>query len=531
MKKITIFNLHLGVGGIEKYVSNLCEMLKNDYIVDLIVTYKLCDDPTFNIDKNINIKYLINDKPNKEEIKEAIKKRKIKDLFFQVFKAISILYKKKIKTIKAIKSLNSDYVITTRTYETKLVNKYLRKSNIIKIATDHNYPTTKYKQKLVKAVSNFDKLIVVNDEIRDLYANDLGDKVIAINNCIDCISNKFHDYNNKNLIAVGRFSKEKGFSDLVDVMNILVKKDSNIKLYLIGDGEEYNNINNKINELNLCNNIVLTGYKNQKEIEKYMLKSNVYLMSSYSESFGLVMLEAMNYGLPVVAFSSACGARVLLKNTGTLINDRNKEEYANKVYEILSNKCKIKELSEKSKNIVKNYSFNRIKEEYLNLLKSFKKSSGKKVLFISSTGGHLNELMQLSSMFDRYDYSIITEKDKSTMCLKDKYKDKIHYLVYGTKDHLFTYIFKFLYNVILSFVYFFKIRPNVIITTGTHTAVPICYIGKIFGSKIIFIETFANRTTKTLSGKLVYPIANLFVVQWEEMKKLYPKAVYGGWIY
>ena len=58
-----------------------------------------------------------------------------------------------------------------------------------------------------------------------------------------------------------------------------------------------------------------------------------------------------------------------------------------------------------------------------------------------------------------------------------------------------------------------------------------CYIGKIFGSKIIFIETFANRNSKTLSGRLVYPIADLFLVQWEEMLKLYPKAKLGGWIY
>ena len=99
----------------------------------------------------------------------------------------------------------------------------------------------------------------------------------------------------------------------------------------------------------------------------------------------------------------------------------------------------------------------------------------KKVLFIASTGGHLNELMQLAPMFDKYDYHIIT--------------------------------------------------------TGTHTAVPICYIGKLFGSKIIFIETFANNKTKTLSGRMIYPIANLFIVQWKEMLKLYPKAVYGGWIY
>ena len=46
-----------------------------------------------------------------------------------------------------------------------------------------------------------------------------------------------------------------------------------------------------------------------------------------------------------------------------------------------------------------------------------------------------------------------------------------------------------------------------------------------------FIETFANSETKTLSGKLVYPIADLFIVQWKSMLKLYPNAIYGGWIY
>ena len=85
--------------------------------------------------------------------------------------------------------------------------------------------------------------------------------------------------------------------------------------------------------------------------------------------------------------------------------------------------------------------------------------------------------------------------------------------------------------VLKSFYLYFKIRPKYIVSTGTHTAVPICYIGKLFGSKIIFIETFANSKTKTLSGKLVYPIADLFIVQWESMLKLYPKAVLGGWIY
>lgn len=154
----------------------------------------------------------------------------------------------------------------------------------------------------------------------------------------------------------------------------------------------------------------------------------------------------------------------------------------------------------------------------------------KKVLFISSTGGHLDELLQLKELFKKYDSYIITEKTKSTVDLKNKYS-KVNYLVYGSKDHFITYIFKFIYNVLKSLILFIKIRPKVIVTTGTHTAVPMCYIGKLFFRKVIYIETIANSKTKTLSGKLVYPIADTFIVQWESMLKLYPKAIYGGWIY
>ncbi|HIR49498.1 MAG TPA: polysaccharide biosynthesis protein [Candidatus Faecimonas gallistercoris] len=153
------------------------------------------------------------------------------------------------------------------------------------------------------------------------------------------------------------------------------------------------------------------------------------------------------------------------------------------------------------------------------------------VLFIASTGGHLHELMQLSPMFNNYNYHIITEKTKSNLKLKNKYHEKISYLVYGTKDHMLTYPAKLLYNCFKSLYFYIKYHPDYIITTGTHTAGPICCIGKILGSKIIYIETFANITTKTATGKLLYKIADHFIVQWPSMKKLYPKAIDGGWIY
>ena len=150
----------------------------------------------------------------------------------------------------------------------------------------------------------------------------------------------------------------------------------------------------------------------------------------------------------------------------------------------------------------------------------------KKILFISSMGGHLNELLQLKSMFDKYNYLLITEKSDSTKQLKKKYNTK--YLLYGTKRNKILYPFILLINSFLSLIYFLIFRPDFIITTGAHTAGPMCCIAKIFRKKIIFIETYANISSQSKTGKIVYKFADLFIVQWPEMLNLYPNAVYYG---
>ena len=155
----------------------------------------------------------------------------------------------------------------------------------------------------------------------------------------------------------------------------------------------------------------------------------------------------------------------------------------------------------------------------------------KKVLFISSTGGHFNELMRLNPLFPKYNTYIATEKQKNNEYLKEEFKGKVFYLLYGTKDNPISYPFKLFINCFISLFYFLKIRPDVIVTTGTHTAGPICCLAKIFGKKVVYIETIANINSKTITGRLLYHIADLFLVQWESMLKLYPKAIYKGWIY
>ena len=95
----------------------------------------------------------------------------------------------------------------------------------------------------------------------------------------------------------------------------------------------------------------------------------------------------------------------------------------------------------------------------------------------------------------------------------------------------FAYCFKFPANIILSFKIFLSFKPDFVVSTGAHTAVPMCYIAKLFGKKVIYLETYANLHSRSLSGRLVYPIADLFLVQWESMLEFYPRAKFVGGVY
>ncbi len=155
----------------------------------------------------------------------------------------------------------------------------------------------------------------------------------------------------------------------------------------------------------------------------------------------------------------------------------------------------------------------------------------KKVFFISSVGGHLTQLLELKSIFSNYNYILITEKTDVTKEMKDKYN--IRYLPYGSRNQKFIYPFILLANCFKSLYFLIRYNPSVIVTTGANTAAAMCCLGKIFHKKVIFIESFAKRTSPTITGKLIYRLHayTTFVVQWENMLKYYPKAEYWGGIY
>lgn len=151
----------------------------------------------------------------------------------------------------------------------------------------------------------------------------------------------------------------------------------------------------------------------------------------------------------------------------------------------------------------------------------------KKVCFVASSGGHFEQLMMLKPLMEKYDGFIMTEK---TTYKSSGDKIRTYYLKQvNRKEALFPFLF--LYDFFYSLVVFMKEKPDYVISTGALATIPICLITKLFGKKLIFIESFAKVDSPTLTGKLLYRFADRFYVQWEPMLKIYPNAIYLGGIY
>lgn len=155
----------------------------------------------------------------------------------------------------------------------------------------------------------------------------------------------------------------------------------------------------------------------------------------------------------------------------------------------------------------------------------------KQILLISSDGGHLAQILSLKDFFVNHEYLIVTEKTPATELLSKELNVEFLKPRPKGRHRSLGFFLSILRNFITSYKIILKHRPVAIITTGSHTAIPACYIGKLLGSKIIWILTFARINSKAASASLVYPIADKFIVQWPSMLKHYKKAIYLGSIY
>lgn len=372
MEKIAILGLHLNYGGVEQSIVNQANALADTYEVELVISYKLNKNPAFKINPKVKIIYLTNKKPNKKEFKEALKRKKIFQVLKEGIKSIRILYLKKQSMKKYIKNSNAKIIISSRVDFTKLLSKY-KKKNIITIAEEHCHHNNnqKYIKKVKKACKNIDYLIPVSKELTNFYNTIINtSKCIYIPNCLNFWSEESSKLDNKNLISVGRLSPEKGFLDLIDVFSIIYENDKDFHLDIIGDGVEFIAIKEKIKQKKLNNAITLWGYQNNDFIKEKLKQSSLYLMCSFEESFGIVLIEAASMGVPSLAFNSAQGACEIITNdnNGYLILDRNKQKMASKTLELIGEPKKLMQLGKNAKKMAEAYKYENIQKKWIKFI-------------------------------------------------------------------------------------------------------------------------------------------------------------------
>ena len=376
LKKVTILALHLGYGGIEKSIAALANLLADDYEVEIISSYQLFDKPAFDIDPRVEVRYLITKyKPNREAWKSSIKHLRPISFVKESFNSVMTLALRRSTMIRAIENCHSDIIISTRDLFNTWLGTYGRKS-CYKIGWEHNHyhGDMSYADKVTKSAKNLDALVLVSDSLRKFYKKQLADtkcKCFYIPNMLDSVPDQLSKLNEKRLISVGRLSREKGYEDLLDVFKLIHQEEPSWRLDIIGDGAQKNLLGDRIFNEGLKECVTLHGFQDKTFINNLLSQSSIYLMTSVTESFGIVLIEAMSYGLPCVAFDSAEGATELIQDgvNGYLISYRNKEEYAKKVVELIRNKKLRTKLGSAGRKTSLNYTGDKVKRDWIKLLK------------------------------------------------------------------------------------------------------------------------------------------------------------------
>jgi N-acetylglucosaminyldiphosphoundecaprenol N-acetyl-beta-D-mannosaminyltransferase len=347
-------------------------MLQDSYELTIVSTYKIDRNPAFDFGDNITIKYLINENSNKKELTNSIKELNIKNTLYQTIKGIKLVSLKYLGNIKEIRKTDSDVIITTRIFHNFLVDRFAKKS-ILRIATEHNSHKSnfRYTQKLIKSCRSLDYLVVVSNSLEEFYKDKLQHaRCVHIPNVIDEIPQDRSKLYPNQLVSIGRLVREKGFEDLIDVIKEVKKTIEKVKLSIIGDGYLYQQLKRRIDQNGLSENIILHGFQNSESIKEQLLEKSLYVMSSYSESFGISLIEAMSYAIPCLAFDSAEGAKELISNgnNGYLIKDRDKSEMAKLIIRLLNDRKLLVELSDNALNNVHKYLSSNIRQNWIDLI-------------------------------------------------------------------------------------------------------------------------------------------------------------------
>lgn len=378
-KRLEIIVYHLGYGGIEKAVSSFVSMFHTDYEISIVSLYKLYEKPMFPIPSDVSITYLYHsDVPLKvKKYNQLFRQKKFGAMFSAVFQD----YFKKLKFVsffhdfgvsvsiyflngrfrklkRYLKMHRSDIYLSTRHEISSYLGKY-GCSDSLKIGWEHNHyhGNLSYRSRVIEHSKRLNYLVLVSRNLANDYRNQMYGKAVYIPNVLDYPLSFSSDYQEKRILFVGRLEEEKGVFDAIEVAKRLQERMVSFHLDIVGDGPLREAIMKRVQDSNLSSYVTIHGFQSPEFIQELYRHASLYLMTSYTESFGLVLLEAMNASIPCIAFSSAEGACELIQNdvNGYLVEHRDMEEMVLHIELLLKHPEKLQVLGANARKFTENF--------------------------------------------------------------------------------------------------------------------------------------------------------------------------------
>lgn len=368
MKKVLFYNGQLFMGGIERVAISYLEGLSKEKDLDITLVIKE-NNPEKNIfikdvPSNIKIEFIKTEKMVSFRNKASNKRKNPfwKIVYFFMLNYERMYMKKWLKNY----FLKNKFDVTID-FDMSL-GKYLDVVDSKKIGWLHFSLIGKRKNKrkgkrFEKRLEKYDKIIAICDEMKEEAKNLFNipeEKLERLYNPFDIEKVKRERLNDTEvteedkkylqedyMVAVSRLVKGKGREDLIEIYSKLKEKGVKEKLYILGDGNQKQELQNKIENLNLQNDVFLLGQK--KNPYPWMKNAKIFLHTSYGEGLPTVFLESMICGTPVIAYDCPTGPKDILgKNEyGVLVKTGNKTRFEEEIIELLSNTDKQQEYIDK----------------------------------------------------------------------------------------------------------------------------------------------------------------------------------------
>ena len=377
VKKIRIIALHLAFGGIEKAICSMANLFAERYEVEILSVYHMPDSPAFPLDDRVKVRWLLADIPNREEWKAALRGHDLPGIAREGFRAARILRDKKRAVVEAIEGAEDGVVITTRPEDNVLLSRHGR-PGALKIAQLHRDHA--FEKELVRSIrkdyGGVDIFALLTPGLRDearemLRGNNTHTECVYMPNFLEHFPENTDKYpREKTVLAVGRLHEVKRFDLLIRLFCTLRPRFPDWKLRIVGEGEEREKLEATIRELDAADYVTLTGKQDAAGVEEEMLRASICAMTSRSEGFPFVLLEAQSCALPIVAFDVRVGPGFVVQDgvNGYLAPEGDRARFCEMLTALMGDEILRRRLSDAAMRHAAEFSRERVGEMWYSLI-------------------------------------------------------------------------------------------------------------------------------------------------------------------